>query len=351
VSKAVFCLAELATGTGARLVGDGTTPIRRVTTLEEAGEGDITFLANERYRPQLASTKASAVILGAGDLDACPTNALVSANPYLCYARVSALLHPQPSPVPGVHASAVVAPTARIDATAEVGPLCVIGEHVEIGAGVVVGPASVVQSHVHIGAHTRLVASVALCEGVRIGERCLVHPGVVIGSDGFGLANDGGVWVKVPQLGGVVIGNDVEIGANTTIDRGSLRNTVIDDGAKLDNLIQVAHNVSIGAHTAIAACSGIAGSTTIGRHCTLAGNTGIAGHLEIGDDVHFSGMSLVTRSHAKAGSYSGNLPAMPTRVWRRVIGRIRHIDELFQRVKRLELAWGQNSHARENPDD
>ena len=335
-----YRLADLAASTGARLVGDGAVTIRRVTTLEAAGAGDITFLANERYRQQLASTGASAVVLGPDHLVDCPTNALVADNPYLCYARVSALLHPPPQPVPGCHPSAVVAASARIDPTAEIGPAAVIGEDTEIGAAVVVGAGSVVQRGVRIGARTRLVARVTLCEGVILGERCLIHPGAVIGSDGFGLANDAGTWVKVPQLGGVTLGNDVEVGANTTIDRGSLRDTVIEDGAKLDNLIQIAHNVSVGAHTAIAACSGIAGSTTIGRHCTLAGNTGIAGHLEIGDGVHFSGMSLVTRSHPNPGSYSGNLPAMPTRAWRRVIGRIRHLDELFQRVKQLEKAAG-----------
>ena len=347
----VSSLAELASATGARLAGDGTVTIRRVRALEDAGEGDVTFLANERYRQHLASTKASAVILGEDDLDACTTNALVSANPYLCYARVSALLHPQPRAVPGCHPSAVTHPSATIHPAAEIGPLCVIGENAEIGAGVVVGAGSVVQSRVRIGAGSRLVARVTLCEGVRIGERCLIHPGVVIGADGFGLANDGGTWVKVPQLGAVIIGNDVEIGANTTIDRGSLRDTVIGDGVKMDNLIQVAHNVSIGSHSAIAACSGIAGSTSIGRHCTLAGNTGIAGHLEIADGVHFSGMSLVTRSHPKAGSYSGNLPAMPTRAWRRAIGRIRHLDALFQRVKRLEAALRLDPRAQETADE
>lgn len=351
MSKVAFRLAELATSTGAELVGDGNVSIHRVTTLDEATAGDITFLANERYRQHLAVTRASAVILGADHLEFCPTNALVSDNPYLCYARVSALLHPPPQPLAGCHPSAVVATSARIDPSAEIGPACVIGQDVEIAAGVVVGPGSVIQRRVRVGADTRLVARVTLCDGVRIGERCLIHPGAVIGSDGFGLANDGGTWVKVPQLGSVIIGNDVEIGANTTVDRGSLRDTLIENGAKLDNQIQVAHNVSIGAHTAIAACSGIAGSTTIGRHCTLAGNTGIAGHLEIGDSVHFSGMSLVTRSHLKAGSYSGNLPAMPTRAWRRVIGRIRHLDELFQRVKRLEMALGKDYRAGDKPDE
>jgi UDP-3-O-[3-hydroxymyristoyl] glucosamine N-acyltransferase len=333
-----FRLAELAERTGAELHGDGSAEVSGVSTLDDAGATDITFLANERYRSRLAKTRAAAVILSAEHVADCPVNALVSDNPYLCYARTSALLHPDPPVLAGVHSSAVVAATAQVDATAQVGPLSVVGEHVQIGPGVLVGPGCVIQDDVRIGSDTRLVARVTVCSGTVVGDRCVIHPGAVLGSDGFGLANDRGVWIKVPQLGGVVVGNDVEIGANTTVDRGSLRDTRIDDGAKLDNLIQIAHNVEVGAHSAIAACSGISGSTTIGRHCTLGGNTGLAGHLTIGDGVHFSGKSLVTRSFTEPGSYSGNVPAMPTGAWRRMIGRIRNIDQLFQRVRKIEKA-------------
>ena len=336
----VFRLAELAERTGAELHGDGSAEVSGVSTLDDAGATDITFLANERYRNRLGGTRAAAVILSPEHVADCPVNALVSNNPYLCYAHASALLHPDPPVRAGVHPSAVVAATARVDATAQVGPLSVVGEHAQIGPGVLVGPGCVIQDDVRIGSDTRLVARVTLCSGTIVGDRCVIHPGAVLGSDGFGLANDRGVWVKVPQLGGVVVGNDVEIGANTTVDRGSLRDTRIDDGAKLDNLIQIAHNVEVGAHSAIAACSGISGSTTIGRHCTLGGNTGLAGHLTIGDGVHFSGKSLVTRSFTEPGSYSGNLPAMPTGAWRRMIGRIRNIDQLFQRVRKIETALG-----------
>jgi UDP-3-O-[3-hydroxymyristoyl] glucosamine N-acyltransferase len=331
-------LAELAAESGADLQGDGDTEIGGLATLDEAVPGDISFLANERYLHQLTETQASAVILSQDHVERCPTNALVANNPYLCYARIAALLFPEPPPVAGIHPSAVVSASARIDPNAEIGPLCYIGENAEVGPGVVVGPGCVLQKGVRIGERTRLVARVMLGERTRVGRRCLIHPGAVIGSDGFGLADDGGAWVKIPQLGCVRIGDDVEIGANTTIDRGSLRDTVIEDGVKLDNQIQIGHNVHLGAHTAGAACSGISGSTRVGRHCTIGGNTGIAGHLEIGDGVYFTGMSMVTRSFTEAGSYSSGLPAMPSRAWRRVVGRIRHLDELFQRVKRLEQA-------------
>ena len=333
-----FHLAELAGKTGAELRGDGDAEITGVAALDDAGPRDISFLANDRYRGRLRATRAAAVILAAEHADDCPTSALVSDNPYLCYALVSGLLHPARQMPAGRHPTAVVAASAKVDASAHVGPMSVVGENTVIGAGSAIGPGCIIQDDVTIGEGCRLTARVTVCEGTVIGDRCLVHPGAVLGSDGFGLANDRGVWVKIPQLGRVRIGNDVEIGANTTVDRGSLRETRIDDGVKLDNLIQIAHNVEVGAHSAIAACSGISGSTTIGRHCTLGGNTGLAGHLTIGDNVHFSGKSLVTRSFREPGSYSGNLPAMPTGAWRRMIGRIRHIDELFQRVRKIEKA-------------
>ena len=307
-----------------------------LAALDDAAGSDLSFLANEKYAHQLTATRAGAVIVDEDHADQSPTNTLVAANPYLSYARAATLLHPQTEETPGVHASAVIHPTASIDATAHIGPMCVIGEGAQIGPLVVIGPGCILGADVRIGQGTRLVARVTLCDATLVGERCLIHPGAVLGSDGFGLANDRGVWVRVPQLGRVIIGNDVDIGVNTAVDRGSLRDTVIEDGAKLDNLIQIAHNVRVGAHTAIAACSGIAGSTSVGRHCALGGATGIAGHLEIGDGVQFTGMSLVTRSFKEPGSYSGNLPALPTRAWRRMIGRLRHLEDLFQRVKRLE---------------
>jgi UDP-3-O-[3-hydroxymyristoyl] glucosamine N-acyltransferase len=239
-----------------------------------------------------------------------------------------------------VHPSAVVAPGARIDATAWVGPLCVVEDGAEIGPGAHIGPGSLVGAGSRIGAGTRLVARVVVWNASVVGARCILHPGAVVGSDGFGNANDGGRWVKVPQLGRVVIGDDVEIGANTTVDRGSLRDTVIADGVRLDNLIQVGHNVIIGAHTAAAAFVGISGSTVIGSRCTLGGAAGFAGHLTIADDVHVTGMAMVTHSLHEPGSYSSGIPAIPSREWRRNVARFQHLDELTRRVRALEAGLG-----------
>ena len=338
-------LGELAQHVGATLRGNPGCEIARVDTLQDAGPGAISFFANSKYRRYLAETTASAVILDSAAADSCPVDVLISDNPYLAYARCARLLHPAPESAPGIHPSAVIAPGARVDASASIGPCTVIGEQVEIGAGVQIGPGCVVEAGSRIGAGSRLVANVTLCPESQLGERVLVHPGAVIGSDGFGLASDQGVWEKVPQLGRVVIGNDVEIGANTTIDRGAIHDTRIADGVKLDNQIQVAHNVVIGEHSAVAGCAGISGSTTIGRHCTIGGGVGLAGHLEIGDNVHFSGQSLVTRSFREPGYYSGNLPAIANGDWRKMIARLRHIDDMMRRLKQLERSLGSNSGA------
>jgi UDP-3-O-[3-hydroxymyristoyl] glucosamine N-acyltransferase len=335
-----YRLAQLATEVAAELRGDPDQEIRGVATLEDAGSGDIAFLANRRYRTQLAATGASAVILQPADAAACPVDCLVTANPYLAYARIADLLFPTPVCGGGVHPSAVVAPGARIDATAWVGPLCVVEDGAEIGPGAHIGPGSLVGAGSRIGAGTRLVARVVVWNASVVGARCILHPGAVVGSDGFGNANDGGRWVKVPQLGRVVIGDDVEIGANTTVDRGSLRDTVIADGVRLDNLIQVGHNVIIGAHTAAAAFVGISGSTVIGSRCTLGGAAGFAGHLTIADDVHVTGMAMVTHSLHEPGSYSSGIPAIPSREWRRNVARFQHLDELTRRVRALEAGLG-----------
>ncbi|HIP52547.1 MAG TPA: UDP-3-O-(3-hydroxymyristoyl)glucosamine N-acyltransferase [Chromatiales bacterium] len=331
-----YPLAELAQRSGAELRGDGKTEISAVAPLNQAVPGSISFLNDSRYREHLRNTQASAVILKKEDVSLCPVDALVTDNPYLVYARVAALLFPLPAAVGGRHPSAVVAESAEVHQSAWIGPQVVIEGEAKVGQRVYVGPGSVVGAGCVIGDDSRLVAKVSLCQGTRIGRRNLIHPGVVIGADGFGLANDQGRWVKVPQLGGVRLGDDVEVGANTTIDRGAIEDTVIADGVKLDNQIQVAHNVYIGEHTAIAGCAGIAGSTRIGRHCTVGGGVGISGHLTIGDNVHFTGQTLVTRSIEEPGSYSGNLPVMPTREWRRAVAWIRRLDGMMQRLKALE---------------
>jgi UDP-3-O-[3-hydroxymyristoyl] glucosamine N-acyltransferase len=331
-----FRLGELAQMVGAELHGDAECRIETVATLEDATSGAISFLTNPKYRKYLQGTQAAAVILGREYLDECPVNALVSSNPYLTYARAAGHLFPEPKITPGRHETAIIAQSARIDPSAWIGPAVVVEEDVEIAAGVSVGPGSVVGRGVRIGEDSRLVANVTLCHGVTIGKRAIIHPGAVIGSDGFGLANDDGAWEKVPQLGGVRLGDDVEVGANTTIDRGALNDTVLGDGVKLDNQIQIAHNVQIGENTAIAGCVGIAGSTRIGRNCTIGGGVGIVGHLEISDNAHFTAQSLVSRSVKEPGNYSGNLPAAENRDWRRSVAHIRHLDDIVRRLKALE---------------
>ena len=336
-------LQELAHAIGAELRGDPELPISAVGTLQHAAPGAPSFLSNPAYRRYLATTRASAVVIAPGDADRCPVAALITDNPYLGYARAAALLFPQPGHTPGIHASAVVADAAGIDPSAHVGACAVVAEGVNVGPGVYIGPGCVIEAGCSIGRDSRLVARVTLCRDTQVGDRCLIHPGAVLGADGFGLANDNGRWEKVPQLGRVLIGNDVEIGANTTIDRGALEDTVLHDGVKLDNQIQIAHNVEIGAHTAMAGCSAVAGSTKIGSHCTVGGLAGVVGHLTIGDNVHISAATLVTRSFESPGYFSGGLPAMENAEWRKTVARIRRLEEtnkalkaLKERVRKLE---------------
>jgi UDP-3-O-[3-hydroxymyristoyl] glucosamine N-acyltransferase len=269
-------------------------------------------------------------------LEECPTNALIVADPYVSYAKIALLLNPAPSFDSQIDPTAVIAASASIADAVYIGAHCVIGENVIIDSGSVIGPGCVIEQACCIGRNSRLVANVTLCTGVSIGERCLIHPGVVIGSDGFGVANDHGRWIKVPQLGKVRIGNDVEIGANTTIDRGALDDTVIEDGVKLDNLIQVAHNVKIGAHTVIAGCVGIAGSAEIGKHCAIGGGVGVLGHLQIADGVQVTAMSMVTKSIKAPGVYSSGVPLQTNRDWHKNAVRFKQLDELAARVKELE---------------
>ena len=323
---AEFSLGELAVRFGLTLRGEPGITVGAVATLSRAEPGSLSFLANTRYRRLLETTKASVVVLSAEDEPHCPVAALIHPNPYLAYARIATLMHPQASPVPGVHPSAVVGPKARIAASASIGPLAVVEDEAEIGERVAIGPGCVVQKGARIGADSVLVSRVNLYPGVTLGQRCILHAGAVVGADGFGFAPDAGSWVKVPQVGSVRIGDDVEIGANTSIDRGAIDDTVVEDGAKLDNQIQVGHNVVIGAHTAIAACTGISGSTVIGRRCMIGGMVGFAGHLTIADDVVVTGCSLVSASIKKAGSYSSGMPTVETRLWRRMVAHLRRLD-------------------------
>jgi UDP-3-O-[3-hydroxymyristoyl] glucosamine N-acyltransferase len=328
-------LGELAVRFGCTLQGDPDLRVAHVATLERADPQGLAFLANPRYRRFLPQTKAGAVVLDANSAAECPVAALIAKDPYAVYARIAALLHPAPTVVPGKHPSAIVDPSAAIDPSASIGPLAVIGARARIGARSAVGPGCVILDDVTIGADTRLVANVTLCNSVVVGERCLMHPGVVIGADGFGLAPSEGEWLKVPQVGSVCIGNDVEIGASTTIDRGAIEDTVIGDGVKLDNQIQIGHNVRIGAHTAIAGCTGISGSATIGARCMLGGMVGVAGHLTICDDVFVTGKSFVNSSIRKPGYYSSGIPIDETPRFRKNAARFHRLDELARQVRRL----------------
>jgi UDP-3-O-[3-hydroxymyristoyl] glucosamine N-acyltransferase len=329
-------LGELAARFGCELRGDPKAVVARVATLAGATPDAITFLANPLYRGQLAGTRAGAVILAPRDRDACPVASLAHAEPYLVYARIAAFLNPEPATVPGVHATAVVAASARVAPSAEIGAQAVVGADCTIGEGVVIGAGTVLGTHVLVGERTSIGPRVTLLDSVRNGARCVVHAGVVIGADGFGFAPDRGTWQKIPQVGGVVIGDDVEIGANTTIDRGAIEDTVIEDGVKIDNLVQIAHNVRLGAHTIMAAMSGVAGSTKVGKRCMIGGAVVMINSLNVCDDALFTFGSIVTKSVDEPGTYSGHLPAEEAGRWRKNAARFRQLDALADRLIKVE---------------
>ena len=329
-------LGDIAARLGAELRGDPDIEISGLATLQAARPGQIAFLANPSDARHLADTQASAVIVAPSVADQCPCNALLLENPYFGYARLSHLFDPSPVAPAGIHSSAVVAESARIAESASVGPQAVIEDGAEIGERVVIGAGSVVGARCRIGDDTQLRPRVTLAHDVHLGQRCHILSGAVIGSDGFGFANEKGSWHRIAQLGRVVLGDDVEVGANTTIDRGALDDTVIGNGVKLDNLIQIAHNVSIGDHSAMAAMVGIAGSTRIGRHCVFGGASGVAGHLNIADQVHLTGMTLVTGDISEPGVYSSGTSADTNRQWRKNAVRFRQLDSLARRIRELE---------------
>jgi len=329
-------LSELAERFGLELRGAGSTVIQGVGTLAGAGAWQLGFLANPRYRKELAATAASAVVLSADDADACPVPCLVAKSPYVAFAKIAALFEAEPALEPGIHPSAVIAADALVDPGAQIGPFTVIGARSRVAAGAVVGPGCVVGEDCSIGAGSLLVARVTLVARVRLGARVRIHPGAVLGADGFGLAMDAGRWIKVPQLGGVVVGDDCEIGANTTIDRGAIEDTVLEEDVRLDNQIQVGHNVRIGAHTAMAGCAAVAGSAKIGSYCLIGGGVGVTGHLEICDRVTVTAMSLVTRSITEPGEYSSGMPVQDSRSWRRNVARFRQLDALARKIGALD---------------
>lgn len=329
-------LGEIAELIQAELVGDPDCKINGVGTLKSAGPGQLSFFTNRRYFSYLKSTRASAVVLAREDVDDCPVYALVSANPYLAYVKAVRHLYSEPTLESGIHPTASISDSAVIGPGVAIGAHTSIGHHVVIGEHASIGPGCVLEKNVIIGNYTRLVARVCVCRDVRVGNRVLLHPGVVIGADGFGIANDAGKWIKIPQLGSVLIGDDVEIGANTTIDRGAIENTVIEEGVKIDNLVQIGHNVIIGAHTAIAGCAAIAGSTVVGKRCMIGGAVAITGHIEIADDVTITGLSGVTNSIKEPGVYSGTITVTDNETWRKNMARFKNLDELARRVNTLE---------------
>lgn len=329
-------LGDLARHLQGSVRGDGAHQITGVAPLDRAGAHELAFLADPKYRRQLPRTAAGAVLLRADDADGFGGNAIVVDDPQLRFAQAAQLLHPPALVFPGAHPSAVVESGARVAPSAQIGAHVVIETGATIAEHVVIGPGCFVGRGASIGARSRLAARVVIAAGCVIGRECVIHPGAVIGADGFGFAKDGERWINMPQLGRAILGDHVEVGANTTIDRGTLSDTVIEDGVKLDNLIQVAHNVRIGAHTAIAACTGIAGSTVIGRRCAIGGQVGIAGHLEIADDVQITAKSLVVGSITRAGAYGSSIKAQPLDQWRRNAVRVHQLDDLARRLRQLE---------------
>ncbi len=331
-----YTLQEIADHLGAELKGDPNCCIQSLNTLELAGEGELSFLASKAYEQFLGQTQASAVLLEPRFVEIFAGNALVVDNPYVAYARISAWFDDTPSAQSGVHPTAVIAASAVVAEDVCIGPHTTVGERVRLDSGSSIGPGVTIGDDCRVGSGSRLFSNVSIYHGVSIGCNTTIHANSVIGADGFGFANDNGRWVKIHQLGGVEIGNNVEIGACTTIDRGALGNTVIEDGVIIDNHVQIAHNVRIGENTAMAAFSGIAGSTNIGKNCVFAGQAGAVGHITVADGVVAMARCTISKSTTKAGSYSSGLLMDETRQWRRNAVRFGQLDDMARRLKKLE---------------
>jgi UDP-3-O-[3-hydroxymyristoyl] glucosamine N-acyltransferase len=329
-------LGELALHLGAELHGDANVVIQRIANLEMAASGEISFLSDSKYAKHLVVTQASAVLLRAADLPSCKTNALVLKDPYVGFARVAQLLDSTPAPAYNIHARAVVADDVVLGSNVAIGANAVIESGVVLGDGVIIGAGCFVGKNSQLGSRSKLWANVTVYHNVLIGEDCLIQSGTVIGADGFGYANERGEWIKIPQLGGVVIGNRVEIGANTCIDRGAIDNTKIADNVIIDNLCQIAHNVEIGYGTAIAGAATFAGSTKIGKYCIIGGASVFNGHIEICDQVTVTGMAMVMRSITEPGLYSSGIPAQTNKEWRKTAARTLHIDDMHKRLSNIE---------------
>ncbi|MBG6287538.1 UDP-3-O-(3-hydroxymyristoyl)glucosamine N-acyltransferase [Pseudomonas nitroreducens] len=346
-----FTLAELAAQLDAELRGDPALVIRGLATLQEAGADQLSFLANPQYRKFLPDSQAGAVLLTAADAEGFSGNALVVANPYLAYAGLSHQFDRKPKAAVGIHPTAVVDEGAQVDASASVGPYAVVEAGAQIGANVTIGAHCFVGARSVIGEGGWLAPRVTLYHDVRIGKRVVIQSGAVLGGEGFGFANHQGIWQKIAQIGGVTLGDDVEIGANTTIDRGALSDTIVGNGVKLDNQIMIAHNVQIGDHTAMAGCCGISGSAKIGKHCMLAGGVGLVGHIEICDNVFVTGMTMVTRSITEPGSYSSGTAMQPAAEWKKSAARIRQLDDMARRLQQLEKRLAAVTPSGDAPSD
>ncbi len=343
-------LKELAVSLEAELEGDPERCLVGLAALKDAGPEHLSFLDRPGYARFLSDTRAGAVLLRRADRQRCPVDALVCADPYLCYARASALFYPPSSIRPGIHPGAVLDDTAQVDSEAEIGPGCVLGAGVRVGPGVFLGPNCVLGGNAEIGAGSRLEAGVVLYDGVRVGCGVVLHSGVVLGADGFGFAPEAGAWCKIRQVGGVCIGDWVEIGANSTVDRGALGDTVLEEGVKIDNQVQIGHSVQIGAHTIIAGCVAVAGSVRIGRRCRIGGKCAISGHLSIADDVVLAGMTSVSGSIRRTGVYASAFPHDEARRWRRNMMRFRRLDEEATRRRRARSDPESSGDAAESSD-
>lgn len=329
-----WTLAKLAAHVNGRVLGDGSVQIDSVATLADATDSQISFLTNKQYKPYLATTKAAAVIIATEE--ECASNLLIVDNPHAAYAKIAQALYPVEKPAPGIHPTATVHESCMIHETVQISANVVIEENVVIEAGVSVGANCFIGKNSQIGQDTLIYPLVSLYHATTIGKRCILHSNSVVGSDGFGHAFEDGAWLKIPQVGRAIIGNDVEVGASTTIDRGAIGDTVIGDGVKLDNQIQIAHNVHLGAHSVMAAGVGIAGSAKIGKNFMIGGHAVVAGHLEIVDNVAITGMSTVTKSIKEPGSYSSTMPVEPSNKWRRYVGRFKRLESLSKRVAKCE---------------
>ena len=331
-----YTLSALAEKTGAGLSGSGDTVVEKVADITSGEQGSIVFVSNTKYTRHLKTTAASAVIITDKMLQVCDKPALVSDNPRAVFAKIALLLNPLPVVEPWISPHAVIADDAEVDSSARIEACVVIQSGASVGPGTWVSPGCVLEKNARIGANTRLFANVTIGEGCTIGDNNILHSGAVIGADGFGYVWDQDSYIKVPQLGSVHIGNDVEIGANTTIDRGAIGNTIVEDGVKIDNLVQLGHNVHIGEHTTMSGHTGVAGSAIIGKKCILGGDVAISDNIEIADHVILTGRSSVPNSIKESGMYSSGIPAVEVRKWRRILGRIKQLDELAQRIKALE---------------